>query len=257
MSARVDFPKNVLEVLAKRVGMRCSNPQCRQPTAGPGELATLSVNIGVGAHICAASPGGPRFNATQTPGERSAIENGIWLCQNCAKLIDNDPARFPVELLYRWKRDAEQVALQALKGEAETVSDPAVVKIRIDKKNVRINGDRHDYRLEVRVENCSAQVLRGYHADLVMPTLPLISTVGRVESRSDRSMSLFRKIPSSPADDIYPGDAPVLFDIEYHMTSPLFRERDRLFSLVVQVSFYLDGKRLATGEKLFYDLQMF
>jgi len=43
------------------------------------------------------------------------------LCQNCAKLIDNDPARYTVELLRQWKSQAESSAFHALKG----VSDPA------------------------------------------------------------------------------------------------------------------------------------
>jgi len=41
---------------AKRVVNRCSNPGCRQPTSGPQEHPTKVVNIGVAAHITAASP---------------------------------------------------------------------------------------------------------------------------------------------------------------------------------------------------------
>ncbi len=66
--------------------------------------------IGVAAHICAASPGGPRFDASQTKEQRKSIENGIWLCNGCAKLIDDDEARFPVQELVRLKREAEQRA---------------------------------------------------------------------------------------------------------------------------------------------------
>jgi hypothetical protein len=39
--------------------------------------------------------------------ERSATANGIWLCQNCAKLIDNDVVRFSAEMLKAWKTTAE------------------------------------------------------------------------------------------------------------------------------------------------------
>ncbi|WP_271009438.1 hypothetical protein [Paucibacter sp. B51] len=45
-----------------------------------------------------------------TPTQRSSISNGIWLCNNCSRLIDNDPASFPAELLHRWKAQAETLA---------------------------------------------------------------------------------------------------------------------------------------------------
>src|SRR5262249_3112254 len=38
-------------------------------------------------------------------------ENGIWLCQNCAKLVDNDPVRYSEACLRGWKRQAEDRAL--------------------------------------------------------------------------------------------------------------------------------------------------
>ncbi len=54
-------------------------------------------------------------------------ENGIWLCQNCAKLVDNDEAKYTVEKLREWKSDAEEAAARALErrqapaGESEGV----------------------------------------------------------------------------------------------------------------------------------------
>jgi hypothetical protein len=35
------------------------------------------------------------------------MKNGIWLCQNCAKLIDNDERRYTVAALRQWKAVAE------------------------------------------------------------------------------------------------------------------------------------------------------
>ena len=68
--------------------------------------------MGVAAHITAAAPGGPRYEPLLSNVGRASSENGIWLCQNCAKLVDNDPARYPVDLLQRWKRTAEANALE-------------------------------------------------------------------------------------------------------------------------------------------------
>jgi hypothetical protein len=58
--------------------------------------------------------GGPRFNPALTSAERSHIDNGIWLCQNCAKLIDSDLARFSEVLIRSWQMVAEDSARASL-----------------------------------------------------------------------------------------------------------------------------------------------
>jgi len=45
-----------------------------------------------------------------TPDERRSIENAVWLCQNHAKLVDNDTDGFPPELLKEWRSNAEAEA---------------------------------------------------------------------------------------------------------------------------------------------------
>lgn len=116
MSSRDEFTAASVSTLARRVAYRCSNPNCRTPTSGPHSHDDKSVHIGVAAHITAASAGGPRFDASLSSNERIAIENGIYLCQACAKLIDSDSSRFTVDLLCQWKRDAEREALEAIGG---------------------------------------------------------------------------------------------------------------------------------------------
>ena len=107
---RDDFTQKTKDTLARRVSFVCSNPECRKRTSGPGEQPDGAVSIGVAAHIAAASEGGPRYDSFMTAEERSSIGNGIWLCQNCAHLIDVDPERYPVALLDNWKRQAEEEA---------------------------------------------------------------------------------------------------------------------------------------------------
>ena len=46
-----------------------------------------------------------------TAQQRADNANGVWLCQTCAKLIDNDPVRFHATLLQGWRAAAEQAAL--------------------------------------------------------------------------------------------------------------------------------------------------
>ena len=122
---RDDFTSATKELLANRVGRRCSNPACRKLTCGANTNPEKVTNIGVAAHICAAAQGGPRYDASMTPEERKSFENGIWLCQSCSKLIDTDITRYPKELLQSWKQLAEQTAIL----EVETTSStPAFEK---------------------------------------------------------------------------------------------------------------------------------
>lgn len=43
-----------------------------------------------------------------TETDRSDIDNGIWLCQKCAKLVDGDEKEFTIAVLYRMKFEAER-----------------------------------------------------------------------------------------------------------------------------------------------------
>ncbi len=90
--------------------------------------------MGVAAHITAASPGGPRYDSTLTPAQRKSGKNGIWLCQYCAKLIDNDAALFPKELILRWKGEAENWVLQEINATQPSESkskDEDIIKVSV------------------------------------------------------------------------------------------------------------------------------
>lgn len=103
-------------ILKDRVGGRCSNPLCRRETLGPKATADKAVLVGEAAHICAASPNGPRYNQSMSDAERKSVLNGIWLCATCHTLVDNDPDCYSEELLKKWKADAEYEQLCRLKG---------------------------------------------------------------------------------------------------------------------------------------------
>ena len=111
---RDDFPRQTITEIAKGVGFRCSNPECGRPTVGANEAQDGLITIGVAAHICAASPGGPRYSATQTAEIRRGKDNGIWLCQSCGKIVDDDSEKFTVEVLTAWKRRAQTRAFREL-----------------------------------------------------------------------------------------------------------------------------------------------
>lgn len=113
---RDDFTKPTIDIMAKRVGYRCSNPNCRQLTSGPKTQPDKAINVGEAAHITAASPDGPRFDPMLSSQERKSIDNGIWLCSKCAKLVDSDTTKYPIDLLQRWKRLSEEAALLEIEG---------------------------------------------------------------------------------------------------------------------------------------------
>lgn len=145
-SARDGFTPRIRKVLAERVAVRCSNPDCQQTTSGPNSNPEKSVNIGVAAHITAAAPGGERYDASLSSEERKSAENGIWLCQICAKLIDNDPERYPVEVLYEWKRGAEARASAMVSGPTTSLERPgaspsaSLLASEVDQLAVQISG---------------------------------------------------------------------------------------------------------------------
>ena len=94
----------------------------KQPPAD----ADKAVNAGVAAHITANAPGGPHYNSNQTPKQRSDAANGIWLCQNCAHIIDaNGGVDHPVDLLKRWKKEHEEKCAASIGKPASTLAELA------------------------------------------------------------------------------------------------------------------------------------
>ena len=117
---RDDFSAKIKTDLAQRVAHRCSNPNCRQSTCGPKGVESGVVNIGVAAHITAASLGGPRYRSELTAQQRKALDNAIWLCQNCAKLIDADESQYSAKTLLLWKLLAEERSRSELENRPQT-----------------------------------------------------------------------------------------------------------------------------------------
>jgi len=105
---RDDFLKKTREHLATCAGYRCSKPDCGIPTRGANSDGEGTINVGIAAHITAASPGGPRYDPTFTSEQRKHNSNGIWLCGTHGKLVDSDEGHFTVKELHAWKRMVER-----------------------------------------------------------------------------------------------------------------------------------------------------
>jgi hypothetical protein len=122
---REEFPKRVVTKVAERAGYHCS--LCNASTSGPGQERDRSVNVGVASHITAASPRGPRRDHDISKEDRTNIDNAIWLCENCGKLIDNDPALYTVDFLRQKKREAEERARMLVAKPVDNLASGAMV----------------------------------------------------------------------------------------------------------------------------------
>jgi hypothetical protein len=123
---RDDFTERTKLQIAKRAGWLCSYPPCRTPTVGATSDGQGEINIGTAAHICAAAPGGPRYDPNMSPAERSSAKNGIWMCRDHGKAVDCPDPEFTVERLREWKRQAEQDSWRRVLRD-EAIRGPAVL----------------------------------------------------------------------------------------------------------------------------------
>jgi len=91
-----------------RAGWLCSYPSCGQPTVGSTLDGANEIDVGTASHICAAAPGGPRYDPNQTTVQRTSPDNGIWLCRNHGTAVDSKDSTFTVAQLREWKLRAQQ-----------------------------------------------------------------------------------------------------------------------------------------------------
>jgi hypothetical protein len=105
---RDDFTEKTKLQIAKRAGWLCSDPSCRRPTIGSTSDGDGEINLGTAAHICAAAPGGPRYDSNQTAEQRRSVDNGIWMCKLHGTAVDAKDSKFTVKLLREWKTQAQR-----------------------------------------------------------------------------------------------------------------------------------------------------
>jgi hypothetical protein len=101
---RDEFTPATKRSLERQAGSLCSNPACRRLTHAPTSDGNDEIRIGQASHICAAAPGGPRYDPHMTPEERRSADNGIWLCDVHGRAVDAPDSKFTVEELHDWNR---------------------------------------------------------------------------------------------------------------------------------------------------------
>jgi hypothetical protein len=178
---RDDFSLEVKKTVAARVNYGCSSPSCRAPTSGPQVDPSKALNVGVAAHITAASPEGPRYNPELTPEQRKHANNAIWLCQTCGKLVDNDEERFTEEEIRRWKASAEEEALARI-GKAIASEDQS---------NVLGERQRKVAELLIQTQSATSELTRSWLGSRGLndkPQIGLRAVVSKAENSSDDAL---------------------------------------------------------------------
>lgn len=140
-------------VLAVRAGGRCEFRGCNRLLLEH-PLTLAQDNFSEVAHVVAFSEDGPRGDDAARPDDVHAIENLLFLCPQCHKLIDDSPDRYPRALLEQYKAEHESRIrfLTGLGPELRTV----VVQLK-----ARINGDA----VEIPLKDVTTAVAPRYPND--------------------------------------------------------------------------------------------
>lgn len=103
----------------------CAAPDCLEPLYREDPLISEAARNSTVAHICAASPEGPRFDPQMSAEDNRSAENLLLLCTFHSTLIDQRPDRFSVEVLQAWKQE------QLRQGQGTPITDAQAEEIQI------------------------------------------------------------------------------------------------------------------------------
>lgn len=110
-------PRAQEKVVIARSGDKCAYPGCgialtiESQSSGDQPKATGKV-----AHIAAASPGGPRYDATMTSAQRGSAENLIYLCGPHHDAVDFQLEHHSRQFLLEAKRSHEETVSRAVRS---------------------------------------------------------------------------------------------------------------------------------------------
>jgi hypothetical protein len=108
-----NYGRGVRAALVSLCRGTCYWPGCPEPVLLiEDDCPVLRLDI---AHICAAEPGGPRYDPNLP--DPDIFSNLMLMCRAHHKIIDQiEPQRFSVALLRKWKADREDDGVAALAG---------------------------------------------------------------------------------------------------------------------------------------------
>jgi hypothetical protein len=106
-ATRPSIPLDVRCMLWGCAGGRCQYSSCNRPVhIHPRSKETA--NLADAAHIIGCSASGPRGEHQLSAALAKDLSNLLLMCKICARVIDKNKAKYPVNLLRRWKREHEE-----------------------------------------------------------------------------------------------------------------------------------------------------
>jgi hypothetical protein len=133
-------------------------------------------------------------------------------------------------------------------------------ELSITYKKLKIQSERHDYQLEVKLTNKGNKAFTEWNVDVRIPTRLVESPYSfalLVRERSDERQTLLRATQHTHRTAIYPGDTKLVMTIDYRVDSAIFHDLRGLFDERVTAVAYVHGEIAATAEKVVRDLQIF
>ncbi|MDF0379024.1 HNH endonuclease signature motif containing protein [Methylophilus sp. YYY-1] len=128
-------------------GNQCAFPECNSQLVESTDTITGEI-----CHIKATSPGGARFDKTQSDIERHAASNLVLLCGRHHKIIDSEPEKYTVEFLVRLKRNHEQKGIVEIspitaKLAQSLLSNHMSIIIKSNSGGVEINANTVNFKI--------------------------------------------------------------------------------------------------------------
>ena len=117
----VSYPTKL--ILAFHSGDRCAFLNCERTLSVDGEQSNPVVT-GEVAHISGEKAGAARYDESMTEEQRNHYNNLIYLCGDHHTQIDKQKADFPVDRLYRMKKEHEAKVREALNEAFASVGFP-------------------------------------------------------------------------------------------------------------------------------------
>lgn len=258
-TVRDNFSRETTRTLCDRVGGLCSNPGCRASTKAAHTDDDRALSVGAACHIHAAAPGGPRYDPSQTPEQRCAIDNGIWLCMVCGTLIDKDETRYPAPVLREWRAAAEVDALARVGKPSDAVGSVAgaAVELTLGYEKTTILPEIHHYTLLATITNTGPKRLNDWYLEIDFPT-PLLEPGtfigGFVAARSNARRSVIRT--SNRLPPLHSGDH-FKAKVGYRVDDHIYRNQQHLFDEIARASAFVGGERVVEVTRQVRQLQCF
>ncbi len=130
-----------LKLWVKSAG-RCEFSGCNEPV-WRNDLTLNDGNFGEVAHIIAAREDGPR-GSEDSANLQIDFSNLMLLCQRCHKEIDDNPEKYPAELLRQWKQEHEnRIETQTSYSEDIHKSTVVLFTVKIKDRITPINSEAY------------------------------------------------------------------------------------------------------------------